>query len=615
MKKLLALAFALWASCAAAQDIPNHTIPIGRGPGSAGWGSVSTAGAVAGYVLTYNGASSDPTWQAGGGGGGGVTSCSPTAPLTCSVVAAVLNVAIGLTTDFTTSGGNLVLSTVNANVGSFGTTTRCPSITVNGKGLITAASDAVCAPAASSITGAGNITSGNDTNVTLTLGGTPTGSVLTGAGVSFAMGWTGTLATSRGGCGAAVTPSNGGVMWTNASNCAVVAGTATANLPLLSGSSATPAWAAISYPTSANSGGIPYFSSASAISSSGALTQHALVVGGGAGAMPLTIGTGSANNVLISNGASSDPSWASVSAAIDAAICSTQGDVLYRSASAWSCLATNTDGFVLTTHGAGANPTWTNPASGGTVTTITAGSGIALSSGATCTTTCTVSLTTGRLTAATVSVCGSGVTCDNASHTYTTPSNAIRLEVYFCGGGGGGGGVTQTGTHVAGSAGNTTTFNSVTAVGGSGAGSGTLGPGGNGGTGGTGTAVLRIRGTPGSAGVFGNATLGSAAGNGGGTAFFGGGGQGGGINSGSTSAGGDNGSANTGAGGGGAYDGSSNFLAGGGGGGGECVYNLITSPAGSYTYTVGTGGSGGSGGNGTGGNGATGQLMINEYYN
>jgi len=45
----------------------------------------------------------------------------------------------------------------------------------------------------------GDITKTNDTNVTLTLGGTPTGAVVTST--SFTLGWTGTLAVSRGGTG------------------------------------------------------------------------------------------------------------------------------------------------------------------------------------------------------------------------------------------------------------------------------------------------------------------------------------------------------------------------------------------------------------------------------
>jgi hypothetical protein len=89
----------------------------------------------------------------------------------------------------------LTLATVNSNVGTFGSGTQIPQFVVNGKGLITSVSNVTITPAASSITGAGNITKVDDTNVTLTLGGTPTGSVLNS--VSFTLGWTGTLADGR----------------------------------------------------------------------------------------------------------------------------------------------------------------------------------------------------------------------------------------------------------------------------------------------------------------------------------------------------------------------------------------------------------------------------------
>jgi hypothetical protein len=47
----------------------------------------------------------------------------------------------------------------------------------------------------------GNLTSSNDTNIQITLGGTPTGSMINA--VSLTMGWTGQLAVGRGGTGAA----------------------------------------------------------------------------------------------------------------------------------------------------------------------------------------------------------------------------------------------------------------------------------------------------------------------------------------------------------------------------------------------------------------------------
>jgi len=60
------------------------------------------------------------------------------------------------------------------------------------------------------------------------------------------------------------------------------------------------------------SGGIPYFSSGTTWASSGALSQYSLLVGGGAGNAPASLSsTGTANQVLISNGASANPSFTS----------------------------------------------------------------------------------------------------------------------------------------------------------------------------------------------------------------------------------------------------------------------------------------------------------------
>lgn len=63
--------------------------------------------------------------------------------------------AAGLSGDLTTPSGSCVttFATVNANVGTFGSATNCPTLTVNAKGLVTAASAATCTPAFSSITG------------------------------------------------------------------------------------------------------------------------------------------------------------------------------------------------------------------------------------------------------------------------------------------------------------------------------------------------------------------------------------------------------------------------------------------------------------------------------
>lgn len=60
---------------------------------------------------------------------------------------------------------------------------------------------------------------------------------------------------------------------------------------------------------SGTSGGIPYFSGATTIASSTALTAHGVVVGGGAGTAPTSTSAGTAGQVLTSNGAGADPTF------------------------------------------------------------------------------------------------------------------------------------------------------------------------------------------------------------------------------------------------------------------------------------------------------------------
>lgn len=59
-------------------------------------------------------------------------------------------------------------------------------------------------------------------------------------------------------------------------------------------------------------GGIPYFASSTTMASSAALTQHALVVGGGTSGAPSTLSVGAANTFLTGTGA--DPAWTSTTA-------------------------------------------------------------------------------------------------------------------------------------------------------------------------------------------------------------------------------------------------------------------------------------------------------------
>jgi len=71
----------------------------------------------------------------------------------------------------------------------------------------------------------------NDTNVT--------GSITT---QTLTLGWTGQLGLTRGGTAASLTASNGGIVYSTSSALAILAGTATAGLALISGASTTPSW-------------------------------------------------------------------------------------------------------------------------------------------------------------------------------------------------------------------------------------------------------------------------------------------------------------------------------------------------------------------------------------
>jgi len=98
--------------------------------------------------------------------------------------------------------------------------------------------------AASDITSAAALTKVDDTNVTLTLTGSPTVSLLVATGLT--LGWTGTLAVSRGGIGVGTLASNG-VLYGNSTSAvqALAVNSTATNKFLTQSSSAAPAWATI----------------------------------------------------------------------------------------------------------------------------------------------------------------------------------------------------------------------------------------------------------------------------------------------------------------------------------------------------------------------------------
>jgi hypothetical protein len=119
-----------------------------------------------------------------------------------------------------TASGVMTLTTVNANVGAFGSNVNCTTTTYNAKGLVTAASQTPCTPAVGSITGLGtgiatalavNVGSAGAPVLFNGAGGTPSSIALTnatglplGAITGFGTGVATSLAVNIGAAGAPV---------------------------------------------------------------------------------------------------------------------------------------------------------------------------------------------------------------------------------------------------------------------------------------------------------------------------------------------------------------------------------------------------------------------------
>lgn len=125
--------------------------------------------------------------------------------------------ATSLTLGWTGTLAEARLSTTAVVAGSYGSATQTGTFTVSATGRLTAAANVTITPAASSITGGATLSRVNDTNVTLTLGGSPTTALL--AATSLTLGWTGQLDSTKGGTGV-----NNAGTFTNASNTTITGG-------------------------------------------------------------------------------------------------------------------------------------------------------------------------------------------------------------------------------------------------------------------------------------------------------------------------------------------------------------------------------------------------------
>lgn len=223
-----------------------------------GTGSVITNTSLAQHVAdaTHNGYLSSTDWNTftAGAGGGTVTSITATAPIVVTpspiTTTGVISITGSNLTDagtdgiVVTGGTGAVLTTASlaqhvADTSHNGYLSSTDWNTFNGKSTVTPAAltktddtnvtltlggtPATALLQATSLTlgwtgtlaasrggtgvsSLGDLTKGDDTNVTLTLGGTPTGALITSA--SITAGWTGTLSLARGGTAAALVDPN-----------------------------------------------------------------------------------------------------------------------------------------------------------------------------------------------------------------------------------------------------------------------------------------------------------------------------------------------------------------------------------------------------------------------
>jgi len=150
----------------------------------------------------------------------------------------------------------------------------------------------------------------------------------------------------------------------------------------------------------------------------------------------LGFGTTTANTVLANiTGTGNAMAATSVTALFDSAFTSTQGSILYRSATNWVPLGPSSAGAVLISGGSSANPSWSTLAGSGTVTNISTGTGL---TGGPITTFGTISIANTTVTAGSygtassvpsITVNAQGQLTAASNTTISIPSSAINTAI------------------------------------------------------------------------------------------------------------------------------------------------------------------------------------------
>jgi Chaperone of endosialidase len=243
----------------------------------------------------------------------------------------------GLTPSTATQGAVTVAGTLNVSNGGTGVTSVTSGSLIYGNGssalnslsIGTSGQYLSSSGTAPQWSSAAAMTSVNDTNVTLTLGGSPSTSLFNAT--SLTLGWTGQLSISRGGTNATATPTAGAVAYGTGTAYAFTSA-GTSGQVLTSNGSGTPTWTTIS----PGAGGVVTFSAGSTGFSPSTATNGNVVLSG-----TLAIGSGGTNGTATP----------------------TAGAVAYGTGTAYAFTSAGTTGQVLTSNGASA-PTWATPSTG-----------------------------------------------------------------------------------------------------------------------------------------------------------------------------------------------------------------------------------------------------------
>ena len=231
-------------------------------------------------------------------------------------------------TGLTLAGTVFSITNTGVSASTYGSASSVPVLAINAQGQVTSASSSSIAIAASQITSgtvtvaqggtgattltgyvkgsgtsaltasatipASDISSGaaltktDDTNVTLTLGGSPTTALL--AATSITAGWTGQLAVSRGGTGASTLAANG-VLLGNGTSAISATAVGTTGQVLVGNTGGAPTWATLSgIGVTSFSAGTTGFTPSSGTTGAITLAGTLNVANGGTGATALTSG-------------------------------------------------------------------------------------------------------------------------------------------------------------------------------------------------------------------------------------------------------------------------------------------------------------------------------------